>query len=303
MWLPWRARRRTSEPRRALSDPAHPARRWIDVTAIAADRHLEVGLQDGRPVLQTTAMAAQDILGALDLAVAAAPDDADLLAARAAAHALAGDTGKAAADVAAALKIDPAHAEATAMQRHRDAWNSVFFLPAWSAAQREIGEVVAAAANRGDILHPVRFGIEAALLVLLPAGEAKIEAPPRRAHWQAFVSRTPYGPIGVHYTLIDIGGQVRRQEAMLGPDTAGRGNPAPLLDRLAGLRTCFVALADPTGAVKGNIRLDLPASTRAALGELSAALAKAAGSPADRVKQAIRWHTENFDMESIRFPD
>jgi hypothetical protein len=154
MQFPWRLlRKKRPAPDLGLDDPAHPARKWIDAATVIADRRLDVKLVNGRHMIETSPGGLGDLVGALDLALQEASDDADLLCVRAAARYLLQDKTRGDDDVKCALRAEPSHVEACLMRKHGDKWQSLLSLPSWSQQSRQIHPVLAEEANQGESLH------------------------------------------------------------------------------------------------------------------------------------------------------
>lgn len=285
-----------------LADPSHPAKRWIDVATVIADRRLEVKVVDGKPAIETNSFALRDLVATLDLALGEAPEDADLLAVRAAARYLLDEVPEATRDIDRALRCDSTHVEASALRKYGQGWNNMLFLPSWSSESRYVHPFLAEKANLGDILHCVRHCLQPAMVLLLMATKEEYPNAPVRYRWDVVCSETPFGPIGAHYILLDLNGQVRRQEYILAPSTeAGQPNspPPPLLGRLPCVRTCFIVLVAPTGEVLYNLRYDLPPALRSVLKKLTRRLSKASGTNSSDVRRAADWHMQHFDMDAL----
>ncbi|TFH53167.1 MAG: hypothetical protein E4G89_01095, partial [Methanothrix sp.] len=298
MRIPWRLFSKRHEPLPlGLADPAHPARKWIDAATVIADRRLDIKLVGGRPAIETNAGALRDLVGALDLALAEAPDDPDLLAARAAVRHLLHESSQANEDLGHALRIDPHHIEASALRKHGDKWNNLLFLPSWSCSSRLVHPVLAAKANQGDALHCVRHNLQAALVLLLIGTSQEYPDAPARYRWEIVCSATPFGPIGAHYVLLDVGGKIRRQEFILAPSTERNGPsgpPSSLLGRLPSVRTCFIVLAEPSGQVLHSLQYDLSREVRSVLSKLTRQLSDAAGTDSAVIRNATEWHMQHF---------
>ena len=289
-----------------LADPEHPARKWIDAAAVIADRRLDLNLIEGKPAIQTNLTSLRDLVGALDVALVEAPDDPDLLVARASARYLLQEIIPAHKDLDHALRMDPRHFEAGVLRQYGEDWNNLFFVPGWSSTSRWIHPVLAEKANQGDALHCVRHNLQAALILLLIGNHEDYSDVPARFRWEVVYSDTPFGPIGAHYALMDIGGRFRRQEFILASATEHRDTsapPTPLLGRLASVRTCFFVVAESSGQVLHNMQYDLPADTRRTLAKLARALLETAGSESSDIRSAAEWHMQHFDMDSVIFPE
>lgn len=289
-----------------LADPDHPARRWIDAAVVIADRRLDLSLVEGRPAIQANTTGLRDLVGALDVALGEAPNDPDLLVARASARYLLQEITAANDDLDRALRVDSRHCEAGALRRYGKNWHNLFFLPGWSPNSRRVHSVLAEKANQGDALHCVRHSLQAACVLLLVGNREDFSGTPTRCRWEVVCSETPFGPIGAHYALIDMGGSVRRQECILAPSTERSDTsapPPPLLGRLASVRTCFVVVAESSGQVLHNMQYNLPEDTRRTLAKLSRLLFNASGSRASDIRGAAEWHMRHFDMDSVVFPE
>lgn len=285
-----------------LADPTHPARKWIDAAGIIVERRLEVKTVDGKLKIESDAGTAHDLVGALDLALGEAPDDPDILVARAAAKSLMHADSDAKDDIRLALRSNPNHFEANAVMKYGSMWDNILFLPSWSPRSAYLHSVLVERANRGDILHCVLCDLQVALVLLLQTTQEAYPVRPARYRWEVMLSETPFGPIGAHYSLIDVDGQIRRQECILAPTTKRSErseSPPPLLGRLSSVRTCFIVLAEQSGKVLHNLKYDLPPATRSILNKVSQRLSEVGVTDASAVNQATQWHMQHFDIDGL----
>jgi hypothetical protein len=289
-----------------LADLAHPARRWIDIASVIADQRLELKLTEGRPAITANVSAVRDLVGALDMAVLEAPNDPDVLTARAAAKGLMGANTEAAEDLSQALRAEPHHIEASALLSYGDKWNNMLFLPSWSSDSHYVHPVLAEKANRGDILHCVRHKLQGALVLLLVGKGEEFAEAPTAYRWEVVCSETPHGPIAAHYALLKINGAVRRQECILvaPPQRLERSEPPPaLLARLPAAKTCFIVVADSSGKVLHNLQYNLPTAVQSALKRVTQKLTESAGAGSAKMRQAAEWHMQNFNMDTLGISD
>jgi hypothetical protein len=296
----------TPRPGLGLADPHHPARKYIDTAAVIADRRLEVKVVGDRVSIETDESALSDLTGALDLALAEAPNDPDLLTVKAATLRMLQKHDDADGLLDQALKADSHHPEAAAMRKYGDMWNHLLYLPSWSVQSKQVHRLLAEKANRGDILHCVRHSLQPALVILSILERKDLPSPPTRYRWTATLSETPSGPIGAHYLLLEIGGQIRRGEYFLAPSTEilGPSDPPPSLPmRLPGVKTCFIVLAESSGEVIHNFQYDLPASLRPVLGKISRRLNEKTGADFASIAAAANWHMQHFDIEALTIAD
>lgn len=240
------------------------------------------------------------------MAVVEAPNDPDILVARAAAKLLLAAKAEATEDLSQALRAEPDHIEAAALRKYGDNWNNPLFLPSWSSDSHYIHPVLAEKANRGDILHCARHKLQAALVLLLVAKGQEFADAPKGYRWEVVCSETPHGPIAAHYALLKINGTVHRQECILTPPSqiVGRSEPPPaLLARLPAAKTCFIVLAESSGKVLHNLQYDLPPALQSVLKRVTQRLSQAAGASSTQMRQAAEWHMRNFDMDALTLPD
>ncbi|MEZ5987646.1 MAG: hypothetical protein R3F30_00670 [Planctomycetota bacterium] len=297
--------RRGKKLRLGLADPGHPARKWIDAASVIIERRLELQVIDDETRIKTDGPAATDLLGALDMALSAAPADADLMVIRSAVYRLLDRSTEAEKDIEQALRSDPLHTEATLVKKYGTAWNSLLFSPPWSERAKTLHPVLVHKANQGSPLQCVLHGLQPALSLTIVGGRDQLEGSVRRFDWQVFENRTPSGTIGAHYLLAEMPDGTRRQELFLVPpeqSTAGKSEPVPLYERLPAARTCFLVIVEPSGQVIHNLRLDLPESTRRVLSKLSQSLLRQAGMPLTVSQQAVEWYMRNVEVESIEIP-
>lgn len=293
-------------PSLGLADPHHPARKYIDAASVIADRRLKIRVVGDKTRLDTDEGALGDLIGALDLSLAQAPRDPDLLTAKAASMRLLQKQDEADILLDQALKTDPHHPEAAAMRTYGNHWVHLLYLPSWSAESRRVHPILAEKANRGDLLHCVRHSLQPALVLLNILEKSDLPSAPTRYRWTATLSETPSGPIGAHYLLLEIDGRVRRSEYFLAPATELRGpsDPPPSLPvRLPGVKTCFIVLAESSGEVIHNFRYDLPPVLGPVLSKLSRRLIEHCGADLAAITDSANWHMQHFNIDALTITD
>ena len=287
-----------------LADPMHPAKKWIDLATVISEHRMEVMIVNDKPAINTNSNSLHDLISMIDIALAEASGDPDLLVARASAHIILNNAEQASHDLNLALQTDPNHIEAFNLRQYSEQWNNLFFLPPWSSQSKYVHPALAEKANQGDALHSVRHSLQTALVILFIVTEQDWPNAPSRYRWEAICSHTPFGPIGAHYILLDRNGQIYRQECILTPPTGlyDPSIPPPaLLVRLSSARTCFIVLANQRGQVLHNLRYDLPFALRSILNKISHLLLKATGANASDNQKATNWHMDHFDMNTLTF--
>ncbi len=264
---------------------------------------MTVKVVDSKPSICTDTDSLHDLISMLDIALNESPDDPDLLVVRASAHILLNNSDQANHDLNHALQINPKHIEAFNMLQYAGEWNHLLFLPPWSSQSNLIHPVLAENANQGEVLQSVRHSLQTALIILFTVTKHDWPDSPTRYRWEAVCNRTPFGPIGAHYILLERNGQTHRQECLiLSPQIespAPHSSPPALLTRLSSAKTCFIILADQQGEVLHNLRYDLPMTLRSTLKKISHQLLKAIGTNSSENQKAANWHMEHFDMNQL----
>ncbi len=285
-----------------LADPSHPAKKWIDTATVIADRRMDLNIAGEDLVIKTDSNAMSDLAATLDLALGEAPNCPDLLTTRAAAYYALKEIPKANDDLDHALSIDSTHPEASVLRKYGQKWDNILSLPAWSSDSQYVHPVLADKANQGDIMHCVRHCLQPAIVVLLITSKEDYPNAPARYQWEVVCSKTPFGPIGAHYILLDVNGRVCRQECFISPSievAKPDSPPSSLLGRFPSVKTCFIVLATSEGEVLYNLRYDLPPGTRSVLKKMTRQLSNASGINSSNIRKASEWHMQNFDMDAL----
>lgn len=290
-----------SRPR--VSDPDHPAADWIDEAADEADEGIRLEMDGLATTASLNTEVAGRILAAVDKALEIAPDDPDLLVAKAAARTWAPGDEEVEALLDRALSIEPGHFDARMRRDHPQSWENVLLFPAFSEDMRTLPQVMGQYLQLGQLVQVVRDKLELTLAVVIPSpseGFPVID----RSRWEMMWVKTPFGRVAEHYTVLDIGGETRAAEGVI-PHLAeaqpGVRNGYWILRRMAHVSSMILAFADGHKVIYSS-RYRIPAEERRSLSAMADELERS-GPATDRVavQQAADWHVQNFELDSIRF--
>jgi hypothetical protein len=289
-----------------LADPKHPAAKQISEVAGYLNGAVEIKAF-GDALMYNHSIdfsEAERLTGVMDSAVALAPEDNDLLVAKAGVlHAFA--QYKTAEEVVdEALTRDPTHFEARAWKDHWESWRSPWQFPTWDLKQTCLHPVMAGQLERGLALQVVRDGLQKTLAIVAGGPPyAMNRATDVKAKF--VLSRTPYGPVVAYYLRItEPGDRPHNMEMFVlpaNPVSFTATEPNFLLQQLAFLPYCYVVLVNGTDVVLNRQVVFGPAVTSEVrdiarqLSEQTSFVEKS------NARGAFNWHMNNFDMEGIRF--
>lgn len=289
-----------------LADPAHPARAQIAAAAQIADQVIQLKAAGGFTMMQVEGAGANQLVAAIDGALAQAPDDPDLLVAKSGALCCAMQFKTAEEIIDQVLARWPDHFEARMRKEHWSDWNNLFHFPPWSDKAARLHPLMAQA---GQLVQVVRDGLQLGVAVVRPVQRGMFPgglSPQMRSKWELVWSETPYGPIVAHYIMVeDDPSDPFKAEGSIAPVVVEKDVPNAgywLLKRLALLRSCFLVLADGD-TVLYNRRYLFPDSFVATLKTISQKMTyqKVGPDQGAAIQRAMRWHEQNFDMARIRF--
>jgi hypothetical protein len=251
----------------------------------------------------------------VDQALVLAPNDADLLYAKACAVSDSGGfLSEKGAQVMKELRaLYPNHIDASLTGKNfafnrplPPQWEGVFYFSAWSQGSRELKGLMESRLIQGQHLQLVRHCLVSSIAVVWGADKAFCDRI-RRMRWELRWAKTPYGNVAAHYVVMDWGdGESRRNEAFIPHSISNPPSPRDgycLLQRLAQLDHCFLVLCDDEENVLRNEIYEFPAAVKRTLREVKREL-DAAGPvyPLDASPgKAQRWYMDNTDVKSIKF--
>jgi hypothetical protein len=286
-----------------LSGPDHPARQPLDAATEIVDRHVELDAVGGITSF-TSSSEVSEAIPYLEQAAALAPDDLDVLVAKASVLHAAAQFKSAEEVVDAVLDKDPGHFEARTWKEHWATWATALQFPRWGEAERSLHPVMKGHLAAGHRLQVVRDGLQKALAILIPTQGSPPDTRTRiEVDW--VLSPTPFGPLVAYYTrLLEPSGEPSVSEAFLPIFEPSLFSPMEgyfLVQQLAFSPYYFWVSLDGEGVVL-NRRIVLAQAAAGGVRELAAKLASGSHYlPQERFQDAMQWHMSNFDMDRMRF--
>ena len=286
-----------------LSDPDPPARREIAEASHIADQI--INLVPG--VFSVTNTEALRLASAIDRALVIAPNNSNLLIAKAGALScgLQNDTAKQVIDQV--LAIDESNFEALMRRDHWAKWGHLFLYPPWSTSAGSLHPVMAQSLKLNQSVQLVRDGLQIGIAIVKDAhGQSDVQISNKmRSTWHPVLSDTPYGPVVAHYVLVeDDPAAPLRMESLLTPSLPEAMEPYHaywLLQRMSRLSSCFITITDGE-RVMHNVRHVFSAPLKTELQRICQALTgKSPKADSTAQMNAMQWYMKNCKMPRIQF--
>jgi len=250
----------------------------------------------------------------LELAVRAEPTNSEyryLLACAKMAAGL-GETG--ANEIRALADDDADFAESAGYVATPDRWRSPFLFPQWDLSQRELSSDIVPADNVACFVTSVRDGCRRVVSFFRRIPQHALGpnfTPELRAAIRFASMQTPYGAIVGAYVLIDThpvepytSETVLRADAYH-PDQNDMSGSGPWIVRLLAQQTySYVVLAEPSGDVYFNRKVEIDGPTQESLDNVVRQLASVELQPStdmSRFQQAQQHFMNHFSLDAIRF--
>jgi len=300
-----------------LADPNHPAHKEIaEASALAGTiidcKIVKIDWKIGKYYTLETHSSedAMRLVSAIDMALEKSPGDLDLLVAKSGALCFAARFKTAEEVIDEVLSVDPNHFEARQRKEYSKIWPHVFCYPPWSDIATTLHSLIAwrLRLDPGESIQIVRDGLQLGVAIFRlvhPSQFPRGLSPSMRAKWQAVWSDTPHGPVVAHYMLIEDDPTAPLcVEAFLTtfvPDEVTPRSGYWLIHRLAATPSCFIVLVDGQ-KVLYNKRFVFPKALRRELKSISEKVFRQSLRKDEKaIRSAMKWHTEHFDMSTIRF--
>jgi tetratricopeptide (TPR) repeat protein len=280
----------------ALWRADHPAHEHIRIATAIADRVFRPRFLDGRLLCEAAAGTGgyDELRHEMDGALQLAPDDSDLLFARAEANAARGNAEAARELRERVLRLRPDHFDAGMRQRHPDEWPHLYTYPAWSDQTTTVPPTMLALEAAGHAVQIVRDTLSLTPLVLIPLPGLRSPQEVEEYHWHPRWIETPHGPVFVCSVLLRLAsGAVHRERLFLSPYPVEPIVPQHgnwLIHRFCNAAWIFLVWHDDE-EVLFNRRLMLAPEVRRELAYVRRCLARLE-LPADheeRVQRAVGW--------------
>jgi hypothetical protein len=267
--------------------------------------------------LEADDLTGKDLVEKIDQALALAPQDADLLYAKASAlspgffHAPElGNDAKHAIEQLKKLHADHFYIQ----MRERnfgfarpspENWDNLFYSTSWSEKSTSLKGLMSSELRADRHVQIVRHCLTPTVAVVWYADKSICDKV-IRMRWELRWARTPHGNIAVHYLVMDCGNNdCLRNEGFL---PHGVSNPPhaidgySLLQLLAQSDHCFLVLSDDEHRVHRNELFVFPESLKRTLKDVKKQLDKIGPcNPRELSGKAGKWYMDNTDIKSIQF--
>ncbi len=290
-------------PGLGLTDPNHPARKWIDEASEIANQ-ASIVVKGGKPIVEAIP---PQFLSVVEKAIEKAPNDPDLLVAKAGALFWFAQVKEAEQVIDSVLSTTPSHFQARQLKNYSGTWPDLFCYPAWTERSTRLHHAMALDLDRSRSVQLVRDGLRIGIAVVRDATGIKMPKPltdtmPHK--WEVLWSETPYSPVVAHYLLVeDDPAQPFRTEGFLPtfvPDGGAAESGFWLLQRASQINSCFLVITRGD-EVLFNVRYTFPPKLVSTLREIAENCARRSLKTNEGFAAAQQWHMDNFDMKQIQF--
>lgn len=289
-----------------LADPAHPARKQLELVAKIVDQYVQVEVAGDRTAMNVSAPFGEmeKALSSLGEAIAICPDDMDLLVAKACILHASAQFKSAEEVLDLVLSKVPDHFEAKMWKSHWETWSNALRFPRWNERLSSLHPVMASHLRLDHRVQVVRDSMQKTLAIV-----TEVQGPPFDNRTQVKVewvlSQTEVGPLVAYYTkIIEPSGEPSTMEAFLSIFQPTLFSPMEgyfLVQQLAFTPYCFVVLVSGTTAML-NRRIVFGQKTVQKLREMVSQLTSTQSYPSQQqFKSAVQWHMNNFDMKRLTF--
>jgi len=247
------------------------------------------------------------LIDVIDQLLHIAPDDPDILFAKAETYSLLADDETGQRLRREVLRLDPTHFDASMRERHFHDWANIFTYPGWSDGFTKVPPVMLAVQNAGQFVQIVRDGLALTLAVFLRVNRDNFPQEVVDARWKPLWVDTPFGPVFPHYAMFRLpNGKIYRQEYSLSPYPLKihQRNGNWLIRRFCEVDSVFLVVNDGENVIY-NSRFIYSESVRRTLAsskkKLEIVQTPLTGEHDERFRRGMEWYMQNYDMEKIPY--
>lgn len=289
-----------------LADPHHPCREVLArVAAIVGQAvHVEHSADGMVTRFSTDPSGVARAIALLDEAAASAPQDPDLLVAKACLQHASVQFKSAEETLDRALAVDPGHFEAKTWKEHWESWATALAFPEWDEGSSSLHPAMAAHLRQDRRVQIVREGMQKSLAIVTGVQGPPFEEGTRvKVAW--VLSKAPQGSLVVYYLqVVEPAGEPSTLEGFLPIIQPARFSPMEghfLLQQLAFTPSLFAVLVSD-GRVLLNQRAVLGREATARVREMARTVGVTRPYlPPDRLREAAQWHMNHFDVAGVVF--
>jgi hypothetical protein len=258
-----------------------------------------------------------ELVQIIDRALILAPNDENLLYARA--SALNGDEffygpnldAQTKTAIEQLAKVNPEHFYVRARRlsggfaRPMDEnWENLLYFTHWTTTDRSLKGLMPSRLSQEKHVQIVRNCLTPTVAVVWGA-DRSISEKVRRMRWELRWVKTPHGMVAAHYLIMDCGDDTLRNEGFLPHSISNPPSPMDgysLLQLLAQSNDCFLVLCDGSDDVFRNELFSFPESLKRTLQTMKSQLNQIGPcKPSDPMDRATKWYMDNTNIKSINF--
>lgn len=235
-----------------------------------------------------------------------APNEPDLLFAKAEIYSLLLDDETGQRLRREVLRLDPNHFDACMREKYFRKWENIFTYPGWSIELTKVPPVMLAVQEDGGYVQIVRDGLSPTLAVMHRVNRDNFPPEIVDARWNPLWVETPYGPVFAHYAMFRLpNGKIYRQEFSLSPyplQNIHQRHGNWLIRRFCDVDSIFLIVNDGENVIY-NSRFAYSQPVLTALASVKEKLDKLT-LPQDyekRFQRGMQWYMQNCDMEQIPY--
>ncbi|HEY5593050.1 MAG TPA: hypothetical protein VIK55_18800 [Paludibacter sp.] len=284
-----------------LYSSKHPAHIEIQEIEELIDKTIEIKIVGDSPLYSSNSDSYLDIVNLFDQAVAKAPEDPDLLYARASLHYfhMQGKDGQ--VDRNRVLELSPTHFDASMSKEYFKSWDSLLKLPGWNETKTTLPDFIAKHVQLGHLAQLVRDHLRGAIAIVVQENPNIGLDGCSKIRWDLKWVNTPHGKVAAHYLFLNNGKFQEMFIPHLAEDEPTINGNYWLLKRLAAEKYCFIVIVRGTKVI-WNERYFFPSELLKTLKQLEKDLkTDGAISSMTKFQTATQWYMNNSDVSTLKF--
>ena len=291
---------RSNSVRIPLYSTKHPAFNQIREIEKMIDETIKVQIIGDAPLYSSNSGSYLDMLKLFDEAVAKAPDDPDLLYARASLHYfhLQGKDGQ--DDRNRVLELSPSHFDASMNKEYFKSWDPILKLPGFDENRKTLPDFMAKHLQLGHSAQLVRDHLRGAIAIVVQETPNIALDGCSKIRWDFKWINTPHGKVAAHYLFLNNGKFQEMFIPHLAENEPTINSNFWMLKRLTTEKYCFIIIVRGSKVI-WNERYFFPAELLKTLKKLEADLNKdGAISSMEKFQAAAQWYMNNSDVSTLK---
>jgi hypothetical protein len=284
-----------------LYSPKHPAHVEIQEIEKLFDRTIEIKIVSNTPIYSSNSGSYMDILNLFDKAIAKAPDDPDLLYARACLYYfhLQGKDGQ--VDRNRVLELSPTHFDAIMNKEYFKSWDTILHLPGWDENKTVLPDLMANHLRLGHSAQIVRDNLRGAIAIVIHENPSIGLEGCTKIRWDLKWVESPNGKVAAHYLFLNNGKFQEMFIPHLTEDEPTINSNFWLLKRLSAEQYCFIVIVRGSRVI-WNERYFFPTELLKTLNKLEGDLkTDGAISSMNKFQTAAQRYMDNSDINNLKY--